>query len=516
MEINFSMAVTAADVNARTISGRVVTWGETGFTSAGKTVFASNSLAFKDSTKLLLEHDRTRPIGKLVSYDVTSEGIDATFKVANTMAGEDALVEASDGLRDGFSVGVSVDAYKNEKGTMKITAATVQEISLVTDPAIASARVEKVSASSEEVAEVIADEESSEPQTTEGEQVSDTTVPEVAPAAETVEAAKSEVTVSAAAPVAYTRPRSPIVSAGSYVEHTIKAAMGDRDSALYVAAANDTSTNDGLTLPSHLQEFVSTSIGGRPAVDSITTAALPASGLSFTYPVVSQSPTWDAPVAELDAPVVDEMESSYATVDIKKAFTSQKISWELLDRSAPNFYSELLAELVKSYARKTDALTVAAFINNGDAATEQTADADGLQKFIAVESAAAYKNSGSFARNLLVNATHWSNIMQYQDSAKRPLYVASNPMNNPGAASSTSLMGSILGQNLMVDPHIASGDGNNTMFLIAPDAATFYEGARAQLQVQNLGDGSLTIGLYNYYAVAVKKAAGIRRFLKDA
>lgn len=140
------MNITAADTQKRTISGRVVTWNEDGNTSAGLTKFAPDSLTFNKTTKLLLEHDRTRPIGKLLSYEITKDGIDATFKVANTMAGEDALVEASDGLRDGFSVGVAVDAWENADGVMLINAARVQEISLVTDPAIDSARVAEVAA----------------------------------------------------------------------------------------------------------------------------------------------------------------------------------------------------------------------------------------------------------------------------------------------------------------------------------------------------------------------------------
>jgi hypothetical protein len=36
MEINFSMNVVAADSDKREITGRVVTWGEKGYTSAGE------------------------------------------------------------------------------------------------------------------------------------------------------------------------------------------------------------------------------------------------------------------------------------------------------------------------------------------------------------------------------------------------------------------------------------------------------------------------------------------------
>ncbi|NCX93861.1 MAG: hypothetical protein EBX40_04195, partial [Gammaproteobacteria bacterium] len=178
MKINMPMVVTAADTVKRTISGTIVTWNEQGNTSVGPTVFAADSIEMKP-VKLLLEHDRTRPIGKLMSHEVTPNGIVATFKIANTMAGEDALVEATEGLRDGFSVGAQINEWTNNKGVMQITSATLDEVSLVTDPAIDSARVAEVIAASENEAP----KEDSAPATaeadnpTEGEQVSDTTVP---------------------------------------------------------------------------------------------------------------------------------------------------------------------------------------------------------------------------------------------------------------------------------------------------------------------------------------------------
>jgi HK97 family phage prohead protease len=160
--------------------------------------FAADSIEMKP-VKLLLEHDRTRPIGKMVAHNVTSSGIEATFKIANTMAGEDALVEATEGLRDGFSVGAQINEWTNNKGVMQITSATLDEVSLVTDPAIDSARVSEVAASENEEKKDsdLATADSDKP--TEGDQVSDTTAP--APAVEeAVEAAKVEAASSKAQP----------------------------------------------------------------------------------------------------------------------------------------------------------------------------------------------------------------------------------------------------------------------------------------------------------------------------
>jgi HK97 family phage major capsid protein len=511
MRVNFSMSITATDTQKRTISGRVVTWGEEGNTSAGKTVFAANSIEIGKNTKLLLEHDRTRPIGKLIAYDVTTEGIDATFKVANTMAGEDALVEASDGLRDGFSVGVAVDAWDNKKGVMEISAAKLIEISLVTDPAIASARVEKVSATETAVEETT--EVSTETPKTEGDDLVSETVSE-AVSTEAVEAAKSEVTaVTAAAPVTYARPRSPIIDSASYLEHTIKAAMGNDDSRQYVKFADDTSTNTGLTLPQHMTEFITTSIDGRPAVDAVSQGVLPSNGMSFTIPKLSTAPTVDSDSTETEALGGTSMASSYITVDVKKAAGMQTISWELLDRSSPLFYAELIKELNYAYAKATDTALVSALVAGGTQGSTQAATIAGLKAYIAKETPAAYKAAGKFAKNLIANTAWWETIIGAEDTTNRPLFIAAQPNNAPGSVSVNSLTGTVMGQNLFVDPHMSVTTLiDDSAFLVVPEAVTFYEAPKTTLQVQALANGQLQVAVYGYYGIATKVGAGIRRF----
>ncbi len=75
-------------------------------------------------------------------YNETETGIDAVFKIGKTSAGSDALVEAAEGLRDGFSVGIDVDKWSAKDGVMVITASTLVEVSLVESPAIDSARAQ--------------------------------------------------------------------------------------------------------------------------------------------------------------------------------------------------------------------------------------------------------------------------------------------------------------------------------------------------------------------------------------
>jgi len=331
MKVNIPMVVTAADTIKRTITGTIVTWNEQGNTSVGPTVFAADSIEMKP-VKLLLEHDRTRPIGKMVSHNVTKSGIEATFKIANTMAGEDALVEATEGLRDGFSVGAQINEWTNNKGVMQITSATLDEVSLVTDPAIDSARVSEVAASENEAPKEdsdLATADSEKP--TEGDQVSDTTAP--APAVEeAVEAAKANM-VEAARPAFYTAPRLEFTKA-KYLENSVRAKLGDDAARQYVMAADDTTSNNAGLIPTRqLTEVINPlSNADRSTIDAISRGVLPDAGMSFEIPKITAVPTVEDE-NEGDAIVETGMTNSFLTVNVNKYAGGQTFSVELLDRS---------------------------------------------------------------------------------------------------------------------------------------------------------------------------------------
>jgi hypothetical protein len=61
--------------------------------------------------------------------------------------------------------------------------------------------------------------------------------------------------------------------------------------------------------------------------------------------------------------------------------------------------------------------------------------------------------------------------------------------------------------NLYVDP-TNGGDGDGTLLVVNPDAYTWYEGTSYQLRAESTADGSITVGVYSFGAVATKIAAG--------
>jgi len=509
MQINFDGKILAADVENRTITGTIVPFGISGNTSAGAVIFEFGSFQQFKAEEIILnkEHSRTDPLGRGVqgSEIITPAGISMSFKIAPTTAGTDALIEAAEGLRPAFSIEASADEYTIDKGVMRVSAATLLQVAHVTNPAFKSALITDVAASEEE------------PEATEAaaeENQKETTMENEKPEVEAAEVEAAPAVIQAAAPIR-TAPRSPIVDATSYLEHSIKAAMGNDDSRQYLRAADEsTTTNTGLTLAPHLQEFITTSIFGRPTIDAISQGALPASGMSFTIPKLTQAPTV-ADVNEEGSPFGTPMTSNYLTVDVQKYAGASIVSWELIDRSSPEFLNELLREMNTAYAKATDLAVNAALLSGGTDATAVAAGADGLQSFIATESAAAYAGSGNFARNLIANTTNWSAIMGYQDGSDRPLYNAAAPSNAPGAVNGTSIVGNVLGTNLFVDPHMGAG-GDEGMILLAPEAATWYESPVRQVRVDVIGSGQIEVCVYGYGAIAVKKPLGVRVYQQTA
>jgi phage head maturation protease len=505
------MQITAADSNSRTISGRIVTFEETGNASIGKVQFAAGSIE-PTAVLLNLEHDRTRRIGKTLSIESSEKGIDATFKIAETTAGNDALVEAQEGLRDGFSVEVSFDEYETLKdGTVRILMGELTGVALTSEPAIRSARVESVAATEDEqISDSTIEPEATQP--TEGEDEVEDTVKDAA-TAETVEAAQS-ITATANAVGGWKATPRIELTAAKYLENKVLAATGDENARQYVLAADNTTDNAGLVPTRQLSEVInglSTTI--RPSIDAISRGALPDAGMTFEIPKITAAPT--VAIAAEDAIFSNtDQNSAFLSVDVKKFAGQQKFSVELLTRTSPLFYDELLRNMVAAMAKAQNSYVNAQLIAGAtvDATTVATyPTAAELLGIIGRGAASVYGATAGlanpFARNMIASTGQWSNLMTLND-AGRPIYSqVSNPMNQPGVSVPTSLTGNVAGLNLYVDPTNA-GDGDGTLLIVNPDAYTWYEGTSYQLRAESTADGSITVGVYSFGAVATKIAAG--------
>jgi HK97 family phage prohead protease len=504
MKVNLPITLTAADTQTRTLTGRIVTWGEEGFTSAGKTIFAKDSITIPKNVKLLLEHDRTRPIGKLTSYEVTDSGIEASFKIAGTIAGDDSLLEAAEGLRDGFSVGIKLNQWDNKEGTMVISSSQMIETSLVTEPAIDSARVTEVAATDTEVSE--SNDSDIKP---EGEDLVSETVSESV-TTEAVEAAKSEVTVSASAPVMYSSPRVNLnVTAGQVAKAQIAASRGDNDARDLIAALEvaTVAENTGMVPPNYLRDVIGIIDNSRPFIDSIERAALPASGMKIYTPVLGTQATV-AETAEGAEFSSTDTAVTFQEDTVVKFAGAGRLDVELVDRSDPAFLDLYIRELAASYAQKTDdyALGIARSSAVGSSGSS-------IYKAIADGIADSYSVMRFTPNRLVVHPTaggtiSYADLLGAEDGNDRPLFAAAIPQNAGGLISQGSTQGTVAGLQLVVDPNY-TGD---QFALVYPSAAMrFHESPQIQLRTAVVANGQLDIGLYGYCAVVNRYPTAFRK-----
>lgn len=513
MKLTTPMSITAADSESRTITGKIIQFEEAANASTGKVIFAKGSIQ-PANVVLNLEHDRTRRIGKPLSTELSgdSSSISSSWKISNTTAGTDAIVEAMDGLRDGLSVEVSVSDYIQEKdGTMRVLAGELTGVALVSEPAIRSARVTDVAAAEGDDENSESTPESEATPTTEGDEVENTVTS--ADAVETVEAAQAATEAVTQTPRFTAKPRLDL-SAGKQLEMTIKATMGDEDARAYIRAAADTTDNAGLVPTRQLSTIINglaTTI--RPSIDAISRGTLPDAGMTFEIPKITVLPTVAA-TSEAGTPSETDQNSAFVTVDVKKYAGQQTFSVELMDRTSPMFYDELVRNLGAQYAAATNAAVSAALVSGATADSTTTTTyptATELLGFVSRGAASVFNATKGlptpYATKLIGGTGQWGNIMTLNDSG-RPIYMAQNPMNAGGAISATSLRGNVAGLDFYVDPSLNSGDADGTLIMVNPDAYTWYEGATYQLRADVIASGQISIMFYGYGAIATKIAAG--------
>jgi HK97 family phage prohead protease len=534
MILTFSGVVQAVDSGERRIiAGKIAPYGEVGNTSAGRVVFAPNSISAENPNKikLLMSHDNTKPVGRMKSINSTSDGLYASFKISSSMPGDTAILLAQEQLMDGLSVGVEVTASEPKDNYLLVTAATLREVSLVESAAFSSAAVQSIAAAVGDMPVTPVEAASTKvtttntvinSTTTETETESEaavTTAPEenapeatVAPeqAAPTVEAARKIILPSA---LNSQRVRHDITSMGAYTSRKVQAALGDEESRLFVTAADDfSSAGLGFNPTQYLQSIVSTQGNfGRPAMECVDRQAAPASGLTINRPKFTTYPTT---TVESEGGAVSNTDavSEYLTCTMQKYSGMQTLSIELTQYSDPGFMEAVTNELVNNYLKVTDAAVVAALTAGGTQATAVAATSAGIISYISTEAPLAYTSSSYFAKNYLAGSSQWSLLLGATDSTGRPIYSAGNPMNNGGNAATTSAKGSVLGLDLFIDRNVVSTTIDESAFIIAPEAMTVFESPQAFMSVNVVANLQVQIAVYGMLGTMVNIAGGIRRF----
>lgn len=495
MKITLHSSQLTASTERRTIAGRIVTFGEVGSTSAGPTRFEAGSIDYTDDVRLVLEHDTTKPLGRAVKLTETADGIDASFRIAATRAGDDVLVEAAEQLRDGFSVGVDVVEHTVDKdGTLVVKLASLDHVGLVTRPAIDSARVDRVAASDNNEQEGTAMSEPEVVETVDDEQ-----------AVEVVEV----VEASRPAPVIRTAPRvKPFESAAEYVLAAHAAFTGDRDALTRVTAAGATLADQKLAgnpalVPTPLvMPIIDTETANRPIIDSSRKMPMPRAGSSFDRPIITQHTQVGVQAAELDQLASRSMTFDKINIDKATIGGALRISFQDRDWTDPAILNIVIADMLKQYARETESIaaTELGIGATGSETLAADAAADAVIKAVYNAAAAVNEATGDMPNVIYCSPDQWARLGALVDSSKRPIFPTLAPSNAAGSSmDATSMTGNPLGLRLVVSRDLAAG----SLYVGASSWFETYEQVGGQLSVVDPNVLGFTIAYYGYFAPKV-------------
>jgi hypothetical protein len=344
------------------------------------------------------------------------------------------------------------------------------------------------------------------------------------------EAAPSTQQVEASTPmVASATPTTPYITAqprdlkgltaGGMLRAQLRASFGDSEAAtlvkgamtVHAALSEQTTTRDSGVIPVPLlREIIGVVDNTRYFINSINRQALPEAGMSFRIPKITVLPSVAEQAAELDEVSSTNSEIEDLTVNIKTFAGGNKISRQLIERSDPAYFDELLRQLAAVYAQATDLFAFQqAVIGQGDSdggtvyesVAQGISDSFGVMRFTPNVLMVAPTTTGSFG---------YDDLLKAADSDDRPIFAAANPSNGAGVITQGTTNGTVAGLQLVVNPNIQGLDPNARVF---PSAfATFYEtaGSPVRVELRHADDLSVDVSLYGYVALANKYPTAMR------
>jgi HK97 family phage prohead protease len=492
----------------RTLAGLALPYNVEATVSDGtKVMFLPGSLnAGGKMPKLYLGHDSSQAVG-LVTAMVDSEGgMLYEARISETTLGNEALVLAADGVLDAVSVGVNPTKFSyDENGTMVISAADWQELSLVPYGAFPGASVDRVAASiHHEETEVVLNSEQ-EPV----EEINEMSQPVEAPA------------IIEAAPMAqplYAQARNfKLPSAAEFIAATLQGGgvLAEMNARIQAAAPNITTTDTPGLLPEVLTTNVYDSLNPiRPFVTAIGTRAMPQSGATFRRPVIGVRPV----VTQQPTGQLNPLDPSTVTVtnnNVNKLTfgTYVTMSEQDLDWTDPASINIVLNQLAIAYGQATDNYAVdtchAAIVQTSSVAdTSDPADwiaaiYDGARQISA--------NSNYLPTHMFVTPTTWAALGSLVDSTGRPVFPQIGAMNAPGELSAANWNGNPLGLVLVVDKN---APGSFMGHAAGPAAGfEFYEQQKGAISVDVPSTLGRTIAYRGYAASFMADATKFVKFV---
>jgi hypothetical protein len=501
--------VDAADTDSRRMAGIAIPYGEPGATSAGLLTIDAGAVKVPTNlraVKLFREHGRVTPVGYATEAHDAKDALRMAFAVARTPDGDQALLEASEGLRDALSVELNNVDVKNGH----VVAAELVAVAQVAVPAFANAVL--TAALDDDAQAEVADLAGQIVDLTKPEETEETT--EAPP---TEDATMTEPTTAAAAPATLSMtPTAPARHPGDdrhmWAARAAEALRGATSTAQVEAALSDitptsTSSTGLVPRPMWLGELWTPRAAARPLVNAIGVSPLTSDKVQgwkwVTEPVV-------APYAGNKAAVP----SSPAAIGPAEALAHRIAGGWDLDRIYQDFNTGFIeafqAAAVRDYQRKSQSY----FINGHAAITgpPAIAAADGIladatdlgpqaDLVTAIQAVTGFLlGNGATVSFLAMAADAYSDFFALT-SSEAPWWLAGQ--------SSINLNGTvdIASTTVVVDAALPAG----TILGGDRDAVTLYETGPINVNAVNLPNGGIDYGIFGYWTQLVHDDDGLAK-----
>ena len=506
---------------SRTITGIAVPYGVAATVADGtEVIFEQGSLPIEGKApRLYMNHDSNQAIGIVTERVDTPEGMLFSAKISKTVAGDEALQLALDGVLDSVSVGVNPTKTRaNKDGSLTVLAADWIELSMVPVPAFAGAIITDIAASIHHEDEEISNIET-EP-TQENETMSEPTVPAV------------EATIPTAPIPAQAKREFKLPTAGEFMAayhiggdtfQNMNKAVAEFSASQRTslqAAAGDVLTTDtpGLLPVPVLGPLVQDLNFLRPVVEAVGARAYPDGGRSKTFirPTITTHTSVASQSTELSA--VSATTMVIASNSISKTTLAGQVSLSSQDISFtnPEAMSLILNDLMGEYMIASDNLAADNLLSAANSSGVWDGTVADLLKSVYDAANDISSNRNWMPTHMFVSVDVWAQLGQLVDTTNRPIFpfigAGLTGQNALGGGSATSWNGTPLGLQLVVDSNFAA----KTMIITRVgqgqgDAYEFYESIQGLLSVDTPSTLGKTMSFHGYVSTFAAIGGMIRK-----
>lgn len=513
-------ALLTASVADRILTYMLLPFGQEGRTSIGKVTASKGSITVPEDPSTLfanMEHEPTKPVAKFVSVEETDEGLKASIRVLETQAGNDFLLEASEGARRGISVEVDNPVVR----AGKLVAGVLTGAGVCVNPAFPNATM--LASDVGELPDYMRNDEDSTTETTETitvdgvEYVRKTkstytteTTPKEQPSGNQSadESAKEneaemEQTLAAAAPLTASSNAPILQGTGSKgtgdVFKMLAAAYKQGGERKMLAALHDIVPANilGIEQPQFVGELWSGKAYERKFIPLFNHADLTSFKVSgwrwVTKPVVA------AYTGNKTAVPSGAAETEAVTIDASRIAGAHDIDRKFKDFGDEGFFDAYYRAMTESYAQVSDSAVLTTVAAGATAVTMGTVPS-GVSKGATalVDGALAVLDATNSVPTFGIVALDLYRDFLLTRSDDVLAYLNAALGLEEGSLASFSLI-----------PSNAIGAGN--VLVGAKDAATVHElpGTPIRVEAENIGMGGVDAGVFGYYAVNIHDEDGL-------